>query len=98
MPRLYEVEKGEISIDGMPIKKFKQRSLREHIAFVPQKPFLFLDTVAENIAFGRPFPKEKIINAAKRAQADEFIQRLTNKYDCILAETGKNLSVVNNKD
>lgn len=92
LPRLYDVEKGEIRINGKPIHAYTQKSIRENIAFVPQKPFLFLDTVAENIAFGRPFSREDVIRAAKRAHADEFIQLLPKGYDTELKETGKNLS------
>jgi len=92
LPRLYEVEKGEIRIDGKPITEYTQASLRNTIAFVSQKPFLFCDTVAANIAFGRDFPPSEIENAAKRAHADEFIQNLTEKYDTVLAEAGQNLS------
>lgn len=92
LPRLYDIQKGEIRIDGKPLNSYKQKSLREFIAFVSQKPFLFYDTVASNIAFGRNFSKEAIENAAKRAHADEFIVRLPQKYDSLLAETGKNLS------
>lgn len=92
IPRLYEVQKGEIRIDGRPLNAYTQKSLRDTIAFVSQKPFLFFDTVAANIAFGRDFTKEQIINAAKRAHAHEFITELPQKYDSMLAETGKNLS------
>ncbi len=92
LPRLYDVQKGEIRINGLPIQAYTQKSLRENIAFVPQKPFLFLDTVAENIAFGRPFSEEEIKKAAQLAYADEFIQQLPNGYQTILLETGKNLS------
>jgi len=66
--------------------------LREKIAFVPQKPFLFLDTVAENISFGRPYSRPQIIEAAKKANAHDFILQLPNGYDTLLAEGGKNLS------
>ena len=66
--------------------------MRENIAFVPQKPFLFLDTVAENIAFGRSFSQEEIQEAARKAHADEFIQQLPQGYQTDLLETGKNLS------
>jgi ABC-type multidrug transport system fused ATPase/permease subunit len=92
LPRLYEVNKGEIRIDGLPLKAYTQRSLRESIAFVPQKPFLFLDTVAENISFGRPFSDEEVHEAAIQAFADEFIQTLPNGYQTELMEAGKNLS------
>ncbi len=92
LPRLYDPQKGSVRIDGKPVREFTQRSLRDAIAFVPQKPFLFMDTVAENISFGRPFGMEKVMRAAKRAYADEFIQKLPEGYETFLAEAGKNLS------
>lgn len=92
IPRLYEVQKGEIRIDGVPLHALTQKSLREQIAFVPQKPFLFFDTVAENIAFGRSFSREEIEEAAHKAHAHEFISQLPQAYDTLLAEMGKTLS------
>jgi ABC-type multidrug transport system fused ATPase/permease subunit len=92
LPRLYEVQKGEIRIDGIPINALTQRSLRDQIAYVPQKPFLFYDTVAENITFGRHFTPEEVEDAAKKAYAHEFIDELPKKYNTQLAEMGKNLS------
>ncbi len=92
LPRLYEVQKGEIRIDGHPLSSYTQKSLRELIAFVPQRPFLFYDTIAANIAFGRPFSRTEVVEAAKKAYADEFIVNLPNQYDAQISETGKNLS------
>lgn len=92
LPRLYEVQKGEIRIDGKPVDAYTQKSLREQIAFVSQKPFLFCDTIANNIAFGRDFKREHIESAAKRAHAEEFIIRQPSGYDAFLAEAGQNLS------
>lgn len=92
LPRLYEVQRGEIRIDGIPVQAITQRSLRDQIAFVPQKPFLFFDTVAENIAFGRSFSRDEIEEAARKAYADEFIVNLPQQYDTLLAEMGKGLS------
>ena len=92
LPRLYDVELGEIRINGKSITTFTQKSLRENIAFVPQKPFLFLDTVAENISYGNSLEPEKVKAAAIKAHADEFISDLPQKYDTELSETGKNLS------
>jgi len=92
IPRLYDVEKGQICIDGHPVTDYTQQSLRNTISFVSQKPFLFSDTVAGNIAYGRDFSRSEIENAAKRAHADEFIQNLSEKYDTMLAEAGQNLS------
>lgn len=92
LPRLYDIQKGEIRIDGKPLAAYTQKSLRERIAFVPQRPFLFLDTVAQNIAFGRDFTLEQIQTAAQKAYADEFIQQLPQGYETELHEGGKNLS------
>lgn len=92
LPRLYDIEQGQIRIDGKPITSLTQKSLREQIAFVPQKPFLFLDTVAENIAYGRKYTPEQIREAAIKAHADEFILNLPQGYATELSETGKNLS------
>lgn len=92
LPRLYEVQEGQVRINGKPISTFTQKSLREQIAFVPQKPFLFLDTISANIAYGKGFSSENIEAAAKKAHADEFIQLLPLKYATELDEGGKNLS------
>ena len=92
IPRLYDIQKGEILVDSKPIQSYTQKSLREQISFVPQKPFLFYDTVAANIAYGRSFSEEEIIHAAKKAHAHEFINLLPKTYDTMLAETGKNFS------
>lgn len=92
LPRLYDVQKGEIRINGIPIKSFTQKSLRDLIGFVPQRPFLFLDTVSQNISYGRKFTHEQIQEAARKAHAEEFITRLAEGYQTELSETGKNLS------
>ncbi|MBM3198762.1 MAG: ABC transporter ATP-binding protein, partial [Chlamydiae bacterium] len=92
LPRLYDVEKGEIRIDGQPIQSYTQRSIREQIAFVSQKPFLFLDTIQENITVGRKISKEIVEIASKRAHAEEFIIRLPKQYDTTLIDAGQNLS------
>ena len=92
LPRLYDVQEGKILLNGKPLNFYTQKSIREAIAFVPQKPFLFLDSVAANIAFGRNFSEEQIEVAAISAHADEFIQDLPQKYQTQLDEGGKNLS------
>lgn len=92
IPRLYDIQKGEIRIDGKPLHDYTQKSVREQIAFVPQKPFLFYDTIGANISYGKPFSKEEIVEAAKKAHAHEFIKLLPETYDTMLAETGKNFS------
>jgi ABC-type multidrug transport system fused ATPase/permease subunit len=92
LPRLYDIQKGAIFIDGKEIHDYTQKSLRDKIAFVPQKPFLFYDTISANIAYGKPFSKEAIVRAAKKAHAHEFIKDLPETYETMLAETGKNFS------
>lgn len=92
MPRLYDLTQGDILFDGRSIKQFKMQSLRRNIAFVPQKPFLFLDTVRENIAIGRSYTDEEIETASRAAHAEEFIVRMPGTYNYKIEEMGKNLS------
>lgn len=92
LPRLYDVQKGQILIDQIPIQEYTQKSLRDQIAFVPQKPFLFFDTIAENISFGKKFSLQEVERAARSAHAHEFIEALPEKYQTTLIDTGKNLS------
>lgn len=75
LPRLYEVTQGDILIDGVSIKEIEQNSLRSLISFVSQRPFIFYDTVASNISYGRPLSDDAIWKAAKKAHADEFISQ-----------------------
>ncbi len=92
LPRLYDIQQGEIRIDGTSIKDFTQKSLRRQLGFVSQKPFLFYDTIASNIAFGKEFSKDEIEYAAQKAHAAEFIESLPDGYNTMLEETGKNFS------
>lgn len=91
--RFYDVIGGEIKIDGVNIKEIKLKSLRKHISLVSQSPFLFNDTIANNIAFGTDnASKEQIIEAAKIANAHQFIINTENGYDTMVGETGVKLS------
>jgi ABC-type multidrug transport system fused ATPase/permease subunit len=92
LPRLYDVHEGEIVIDGKPLNAYTQESLRKNIAFVPQKPFLFLDSIKENIAIGCSYNENEIKAAARNAHAEEFIVRMPQDYRSMLQELGKNLS------
>ena len=93
LPRFYELTSGEIKIDGVDIRRFKQKSLREQISFVLQETLLFRATVAQNIAYGKPqASREEIIRAAKLANADEFIDRMPEGYDTMIGERGVTLS------
>ncbi|MEM1282945.1 MAG: ABC transporter ATP-binding protein [Chlamydiota bacterium] len=92
LPRLYEVSKGDILIDGVSIKQVTQKSLRKLIAVVPQKSFLFIDTIATNVSYGQAFPQKRVEQAALKAYADKFIRRLPQGYQTVLSEAGKDLS------
>ncbi|HEY9808348.1 MAG TPA: ABC transporter ATP-binding protein [Halomicronema sp.] len=91
--RLYEIESGTISLDGIDIKEIQLKDLRESIGLVSQDVFLFHGTVAENIAYGTFNANElAIIEAAKIAEAHEFISQLPQGYDTIVGERGQKLS------
>jgi len=93
LPRFYDVEEGEILIDGIDIRKVTLKSLRDQIGLVTQQTILFNDTVRNNIAYGSPNRSdEEVIEAAKAANAHEFIKRLPNGYDTIIGEQGVRLS------
>ncbi|PSM45598.1 ABC transporter [Chroococcidiopsis sp. CCALA 051] len=91
--RLYEVRSGTITLDGIDIRDLKLRDLRACIGLVSQDVFLFHGTVAENIAYGSPDANiDKIISAAKVAEAHEFIMQLPQDYETIVGERGQKLS------
>jgi len=91
--RLYDVNKGEILIDGKNINNVKQHSLREGMSIVPQECLLFDDTIYNNIRFSNPkASKEEILNAIKFAQLDKIIQEFPNKENTIVGERGVKLS------
>lgn len=91
--RFYEIQQGQILIDGIDIREMRLRDLRRCIGWVSQEVFLFHGTVAENIAYGSfDASREEIIRAAKLAEADEFVARLPQGYDTIVGERGQKLS------
>ena len=91
--RFADVEKGAIYIDGQDIRDVTQKSLREAIAYVPQESSLFHRTVFENIAYGKPgATDEEVYEAARLANADEFIAGLPDGYDTMVGERGVKLS------
>lgn len=93
IPRFYEVDKGSVKVDGRDIRMITQKSLRENIGIVQQDVFLFSGTVRENIAYGNiGATEEEIIEAAKKANAHEFIMALENGYDTYIGERGVKLS------
>ena len=93
LARFYEVDKGEIYIDGIPISELPRQTLRSQTAFVLQDPFLFEATVFENIRYGKlNATDEEIIEAAKKANAHSFISRLEDGYDTVLTADGGEIS------
>ncbi|MCL1844105.1 MAG: ABC transporter ATP-binding protein/permease [Defluviitaleaceae bacterium] len=91
--RFYDACKGEVLVDGINVKQYEISQLRKGIAYAMQDVFLYSDTVEGNIAFGVPnAPMEDVYNAAKIADADEFISRLPEGYDTIVGERGVGLS------
>ena len=93
IPRFYDVTGGTIRIDGIDIRDVQVRSLRTKIGMVQQEVYLFSDTVANNIAYGRPgASREEVIEAARMAGADAFIRELPDGYDTFVGERGARLS------
>lgn len=91
--RFYDVNEGEILIDGVPIRKIKQSDLRHQIGIVPQDTFLFSGTIADNISYGKPgASREEIIRAAKVANAHGFIVKKPDGYESLVGEAGSGLS------
>ena len=94
IPRFYDVEKGEILLDGINIKNYTLKSLRNQIGFVSQKVHLFNGTIADNIVYGakNKYKKQDIINAAIQANAIEFIEKLEHGFDTEIGDNGILLS------
>ena len=90
---LYPVVTGDILIEGKSCRKITQSELREKVAYVPQEPYLFNETIRENIRIGKPDASDEEIEAApKMAYAHDFIMELSNGYDTKVGERGNNLS------
>lgn len=93
IPRFYDVSKGGILVNGINVRDYELYKLREKIGIVPQKALLFTGTVAENIRWGkRSATDEEVIEAAKIAQADEFISKLPDGYNTPVSRGGLNFS------
>ena len=94
VPRFYDPTSGSVTLDGRDVREIKKKSLRAQIGIVLQDTLLFSTTIQENIAYGRSdATDDEIIDAAKRAQADEFIRQLPNGYASTVGERGGQLSV-----
>lgn len=90
--RFYDVNGGEILINGINLKDIKIHSLRQNIGLVTQRVYIFNDTIAKNVAYGREFDEEAVVNALKMANAYEFVSKLDDGIHSILNEFGTNLS------
>jgi ABC-type multidrug transport system fused ATPase/permease subunit len=93
IPRFYDPASGVVKIDGVDVREYKFLSMRDQIGYVLQETVLFEGTVRDNIAYGRKgVTEEQIIEAAKLANADEFIARMPHGYDTMVGERGETLS------
>lgn len=96
IPRFYDVTEGEILVDNINVKEYKEEVLNDKIGYIPQKAVIFSGTINSNIGFGKingKKPSSKYIKeAANVAQASEFIEKLDNKYNSLVARSGTNLS------
>ncbi|MEH7387143.1 ABC transporter ATP-binding protein [Bacillus sp. JJ1521] len=93
IPRLYDADKGSVQIDGIDVRDRKLDELRKQIGYVPQEALLFTGTIKDNIRWGKQdATMEEIIEAAKRAQIHETIEKLPLQYDTVIGQKGVNLS------
>jgi ABC-type multidrug transport system fused ATPase/permease subunit len=93
VPRFFDPDEGVVEIDGTDIRRYTIDSVRRLVAIVTQDPVLFRDTIAANIAYGRPdTPREAVVAAAKAAHAHDFIMRLPKGYETSVGERGLTLS------
>jgi ABC-type multidrug transport system fused ATPase/permease subunit len=93
IPRFYDPEKGCVRLDGIDLHELSLESLRDQVSIVLQEPLLFSGSIADNIRYGRlDATKDEIVQAAKAANAHEFIMRLPNRYDTTVGERGVQLS------
>ena len=96
IPRFYDATEGEVLVDGVNVKEYRQKQLRDKIGYVSQKATLFSGTIASNVAFGDngrgEFTEEDVKDAVRTAQAEEFVSRLEGTYDGYVAQGGGNLS------
>ena len=96
IPRFYDATDGEVLVDGVDVKEYKQESLRNKISYVPQKAILFHGTVSSNVSFGDngkgKIKPKKIEEAVRVAQAEEFVSKMDKTYDAAIAQGGTNVS------
>jgi len=92
VPRFFDPTSGRVTLDGIDLRDFDPRELRQRIGIVTQETLLFMDSVHDNIAYGKPAARAAVEAAARKAQAHDFISALPKGYDTPLAETGSTLS------
>lgn len=96
IPRFYDATKGEVLVDGVNVKEYKLKDLYNKLGYIPQRAVMFNGTVSSNIAYGEngkgEIKKEKIKDAVKVAQAEEFVSKMENTYDAHIAQGGTNVS------
>lgn len=96
VPRFYDATEGEVLVNGVNVKDFRQEALRDRLAYVPQKAVLFSGTVASNVAFGIEdgmCPSENdIVDAVHVAQASDFVEQMPGNYQARIAQGGTNVS------
>ena len=87
--RLYDVDEGEIYLDGIPVKELAFHDLRKNVAMVSQDTYIFMGTVADNIAYANPeATREDVVQAAILASAHEFIANMPDGYDTVIGASG----------
>jgi subfamily B ATP-binding cassette protein MsbA len=93
IPRFYDVTRGAVNVDGVDVRQWDLHALRANISFVLQETWLFQDSVAENIRYGRPgASSEEVLSAARAAHVDEFVDRLPDGLDTVVGPRGATLS------
>lgn len=93
IPRFYDIQSGNVLVDGVDVREISQENLRAKIGFVPQKTVLFSGTITDNIRYGNDNATlEEVKHAAKIAQATEFISEMKDEFDSVIAQGGTNIS------
>ena len=93
IPRIYDATEGQILVDGVNVKDYSEKSLRDKIGFVPQKAYLFSGTIESNVGYGEAeVNMEEISKAVEIAQAKEFVENQPGEYDGMVAQGGGNFS------
>jgi subfamily B ATP-binding cassette protein MsbA len=92
VPRFFDPTAGRLTLDGIDLRAFDPRELRRQIGIVNQETLLFMDSIHDNIAYGKEATREAVVEAARKAHAHDFIMALSKGYDTPLAETGSSVS------